>query len=310
MPGAYVGGTETGSRGFTRPRRDLLIHDVKLGQVEVDLGVVPADVGTRDYRDTLGRVNAIFAEAAELALFVAAGRVLQLRPARRGPGGDGMSTDLDATLLEIEPRNQEVERAARCEFDRKTTPRGSLGRLEELACRIAGIRRKLAPSPDGAAVVVIASDHGVAIRGVSAYPQEVTAQMLRTFASGGAAICVLAKRAGARLVVVDAGTRRAQDPPRPVAPVRGRDRRHGRGGRRWTARRAIGAGISLVEKLARRWVERPARPSGSDPTTLPFRTGVRGGCDAGLRPPWEDGSQARRATWTSTSRSPLKTASA
>jgi nicotinate-nucleotide--dimethylbenzimidazole phosphoribosyltransferase len=90
-------------------------------------------------------------------------------------------------------------------LDRKAKPRGSLGRLEELAAHIAAIRGTLSPEPLRAAIVVAAADHGVAAESVSAYPQEVTGQMLDTFASGGAAICVLARGAGATLVVVDAG---------------------------------------------------------------------------------------------------------
>jgi nicotinate-nucleotide--dimethylbenzimidazole phosphoribosyltransferase len=89
-------------------------------------------------------------------------------------------------------------------YDGKTKPRGSLGRLEEVGCRLAEIRGYVPRTLD-AAIVVAAGDHGVAREGVSAYPQEVTAQMVANFATGGAAINVLARRAGARLVVVDAG---------------------------------------------------------------------------------------------------------
>lgn len=94
---------------------------------------------------------------------------------------------------------------ARRAYDGKTKPRGSLGRLEDLGCRLAGIRG-FVPERLEAAIVVAAGDHGVADEGVSAYPQEVTAQMVANFAAGGAAINVLARRAGAQLVVVDAGT--------------------------------------------------------------------------------------------------------
>jgi nicotinate-nucleotide--dimethylbenzimidazole phosphoribosyltransferase len=93
---------------------------------------------------------------------------------------------------------------ARRAYDAKTKPRGSLGRLEELGIRLAGIRG-FVPDALSAAIVVAAGDHGVAAEGVSAYPSEVTAQMVLNFAAGGAAINVLARQAGARLVVVDAG---------------------------------------------------------------------------------------------------------
>ena len=93
---------------------------------------------------------------------------------------------------------------ARRRFDAKTKPRGSLGRLEELGCTIARIRGFI-PERLESVIVVAAGDHGVTAESVSAYPSEVTAQMVANFATGGAAINVLAKQAGTRLVLVDAG---------------------------------------------------------------------------------------------------------
>jgi len=93
---------------------------------------------------------------------------------------------------------------ARRAYDAKTKPRGSLGRLEELGCRLAAIRG-FVPRSLEAAIVGAAADHGVAREGVSAYPPEVTAQMVANFAAGGAAVNVLARQAGARLILVDAG---------------------------------------------------------------------------------------------------------
>jgi nicotinate-nucleotide--dimethylbenzimidazole phosphoribosyltransferase len=90
-------------------------------------------------------------------------------------------------------------------LDAKTKPRGSLGRLEELAVRVASIVGEERPGRLKAAVVVAAADHGVAVEGVSAYPQEVTRQMVANFERGGAAVSVLARLAGARVVVVDLG---------------------------------------------------------------------------------------------------------
>jgi nicotinate-nucleotide--dimethylbenzimidazole phosphoribosyltransferase len=89
-------------------------------------------------------------------------------------------------------------------YDRKTKPRGSLGRLEEIGMRIVEIRGHV-PERLRKVIVVAAGDHGVAAEGVSAYPQEVTAQMLANFRTGGAAINVLAREAGAELLVVDRG---------------------------------------------------------------------------------------------------------
>jgi nicotinate-nucleotide--dimethylbenzimidazole phosphoribosyltransferase len=100
---------------------------------------------------------------------------------------------------------EEARAAAQQALDAKTKPRGSLGRLEELACTIAGIRGTAAPGRLRSVVVVAAADHGVAAEAVSAYPQEVTRQMLATFRTGRSAVCVLARESGATLRVVDAG---------------------------------------------------------------------------------------------------------
>lgn len=90
--------------------------------------------------------------------------------------------------------------------DRLTKPRGSLGRLEALSVQLAGIAGACPPPvPAPAAVVVFAADHGVVAEGVTPWPQEVTAQMVANFVSGGAAINVLARAAGASVTVVDVG---------------------------------------------------------------------------------------------------------
>lgn len=101
--------------------------------------------------------------------------------------------------------DERVARDARAALDAKTKPRGSLGRLEDLAVRIAMVRGDVQPAPLAPIVVVAAADHGVAVEGVSAYPREVTGQMLANFRAGGAAVAVLCRQAHARLVVVDAG---------------------------------------------------------------------------------------------------------
>ena len=146
-----------------------------------------------------------------------------------------------------------AEAAQRC-MDVKTKPRGSLGRLEEIAVRVAGIRRTASLGPLPSALIVAAADHGIAAEGVSAYPQEVTAQMVQNFAADGAAVCVLARRAGARLVVVDVGV--ASE----IGDVPGVQRlRMGRGTANSTrgpamavadAFEALAAGIELVEALS------------------------------------------------------------
>jgi nicotinate-nucleotide--dimethylbenzimidazole phosphoribosyltransferase len=86
-----------------------------------------------------------------------------------------------------------------------TKPSGSLGRLEALSSQLAGITGQAPPHVERKAIVVLAGDHGVVAEGVSAYPSAVTAQMVLNFLHGGAAINVLARQIGARVVVADLG---------------------------------------------------------------------------------------------------------
>jgi len=90
-------------------------------------------------------------------------------------------------------------------LDSLTKPQGSLGRLEELAKQVVGIKGCEKPSLDNKVIFTLAADHGVTEEGVSAYPQEVTVQMVYNFLNGGAGINVLARHVGARVVVVDMG---------------------------------------------------------------------------------------------------------
>src|SRR4051794_321937 len=104
--------------------------------------------------------------------------------------------------LALRPLDTAAMDAARARQGQLVKPPGSLGRLEELAIWLAGATGDERP-PVNARVVVAAADHGVS--GVSAYPREVTAQMLATFLAGGGAVSVLARETGAELVCVDAG---------------------------------------------------------------------------------------------------------
>lgn len=87
-----------------------------------------------------------------------------------------------------------------------TKPAGSLGRLESVAVQLAGLQGQVKPTLSQVWIAIFAGDHGVVAEGVSAFPQEVTGQMLLNFVSGGAAISVLARQLGAQLEVVDLGT--------------------------------------------------------------------------------------------------------
>ena len=112
---------------------------------------------------------------------------------------------IDETIAQIEPLDQEAMAAARARQDTLTKPPGSLGRLEELSVLLAGIYGQPVPRIRRKTVILAAADHGVVAEGVSAYPQNVTPQMVTNFLMGGAAINVLARHAGASIVILDAG---------------------------------------------------------------------------------------------------------
>ena len=107
-----------------------------------------------------------------------------------------------AAVMSIPELDAAAMNAARERQARLTKPAGSLGRLEELSIRIAGMTGRLDPPLELAVVFTLAADHGVADEGVSAYPADVTAQMVANFLRGGAAINVLAHAVGARVVVI------------------------------------------------------------------------------------------------------------
>ena len=122
---------------------------------------------------------------------------------------------LAAAIATVGPLDERAMAQARARQDQLAKPRGSLGRLEELAVWAAGVTGRPTPVLRRKIIVTAAADHGIARRGVSAYPPQVTAQMVRNFLAGGAAVSILARCAGARVLVVDAGV--AVD----LAPARG-----------------------------------------------------------------------------------------
>ncbi|MDE0680691.1 MAG: nicotinate-nucleotide--dimethylbenzimidazole phosphoribosyltransferase [Gammaproteobacteria bacterium] len=99
----------------------------------------------------------------------------------------------------------DFDRAVREAIDSKTKPVGALGRLEDLAAQLARVQQTLAPRAARCKLTVFAGDHGIATAGVSAYPPEVTRQMLLNFLAGGAAANVMARALGVDFTVVDAG---------------------------------------------------------------------------------------------------------
>ncbi len=113
--------------------------------------------------------------------------------------------ELNALLSLIKNTNGKFAEDAQTRLDNLTKPQGSLGRLEEFAKQLVAISGSLMPEMDKKVVFTFAGDHGVAEEGVSAFPKEVTPQMVLNFINGGAGINVLARHAGAEVVVVDIG---------------------------------------------------------------------------------------------------------
>ena len=147
---------------------------------------------------------------------------------------------IDETISRIFPLDEVAMGEARARQDTLTKPMGSLGRLEELSVLLAGIFGEPIPKIQRKAVILAAADHGVVAEGVSAFPQDVTPQMVLNFLGGGAAINVLARHAGASIVILDAGV--ASDlEPHPVL----RSVKIGRG----TANMALGPAMTRQQAI-------------------------------------------------------------
>ncbi len=112
---------------------------------------------------------------------------------------------LQAVLGRIQPLDTALRKQAQTRLDRLTKPLGSLGRLEELAAQYVAITGEMKPNVPRGVVFTFAADHGVTVEGVSAYPREVTPQMVLNFLRGGAGVNVLARHAGVDVRVVDIG---------------------------------------------------------------------------------------------------------
>ena len=117
-----------------------------------------------------------------------------------------MSPDLAWLNEEPRPLHEETVKAARARQSELTKPPGALGELEALAISLAGWQGRVQPSLERVHISVFAADHGVAEEGISAFPAAVTAEMIRNFVRGGAAISVLARELDAMLEVVNLGT--------------------------------------------------------------------------------------------------------
>lgn len=158
---------------------------------------------------------------------------------------------LGELIASIQPLDEAAMQAARGRQNQLTKPQGSLGRLEELSIQLAGISGRPIPMIKDKVIITMAGDHGVVAEGVSAFPQEVTPQMVYNFLRGGAAINVLARHVGARIVIVDMGVAAELDPhpalvSRKVAPGTGNIAR-GPAMSRAQAEQAVLAGVEVVQ---------------------------------------------------------------
>lgn len=120
--------------------------------------------------------------------------------------------NMEETIAQIKPLDEEAMRQAQERQNSLTKPQGSLGVLEELSIRAAGIQGTAEPKIERKVIFTMAGDHGVADEGVSAYPKEVTPQMVYNFIAGGAGINVLARHVGAEVIVVDMGVAHTFEP--------------------------------------------------------------------------------------------------
>jgi nicotinate-nucleotide--dimethylbenzimidazole phosphoribosyltransferase len=118
-----------------------------------------------------------------------------------------LEQELQNILEAIKPLEEAAMEKARARMDVLTKPQGSLGRMEDLAVQLAGINGDFFPCTTRKRVVVMAADHGVTEEGISAYPSEVTAQMVANFTGGGAAINVLGRQNDVEVEVVDIGVK-------------------------------------------------------------------------------------------------------
>jgi nicotinate-nucleotide--dimethylbenzimidazole phosphoribosyltransferase len=159
---------------------------------------------------------------------------------------------LKETLKKIKELDVKAMKDAQERLDILTKPQGSLGRLEELAKQVSGITGTISPKLGNKLVITIAGDHGVVEEGVSAFPQEVTPQMVYNFLRGGAGINVLARHVGAKVLVVDAGVASDMKPEAGLIIKKvgygTKNMAKGPAMTKEEAIKALEAGISLVEE--------------------------------------------------------------
>ena len=159
---------------------------------------------------------------------------------------------MNEVIASIQPLDEKAMREARMKQDNLTKPQGSLGQLESVSIQVVGIKRNSRPRMTHKVIFTLAGDHGVTQEGVSAYPSEVTPQMVYNFLRGGAGINVLARHVGARVVVADLGVATKMEEHRSLIDKKvamgTQNMAKGPAMSREEAIRSIEAGIELVEE--------------------------------------------------------------
>ena len=170
-----------------------------------------------------------------------------------------LALSLEQAVAAIRPPDAEAMSRAAARQATLTKPPGSLGQLEELSIRLAGMLRTEQPRIREKAIIIAAADHGVVAQGVTAYPQDVTPQMVLNFLSGGAAINVMCRQLGIRQVIVDAGVA-TELPPHPDLRTLGigrgsADMSQGPAMTREQAMTCVEAGIGLAQECVESGVD-------------------------------------------------------
>lgn len=171
-----------------------------------------------------------------------------------------MNEKIEEIIKKIKPINFKLMEKAQEKIDNLTKPQGSLGKLEDFAKKIVGISGNLSPVIKRKVIFVMAGDHGVAQEKVSAFPQEVTFQMVYNFIRGGAAVNVLAKHIGAEILVVDMGVAKEFPPEKGLIVKKiaygTKNIAKGPAMSKEEAERAIIAGIEVFEdRLSRKGID-------------------------------------------------------
>lgn len=166
---------------------------------------------------------------------------------------------VNEVIEKIKPIDGKLMEEAQKKLDSLIKPTGSLGRLEELAKRVVGITGSLTPGFKNKTIVTLAGDHGIAEEGISAYPQEVTVQMVKNFLDGKAGINVLAEHVGAEVIVVDMGVNtELESAPRLLVKNLGYGTRNflkGPAMSREEAFQSVEAGIQVVDELSEKGLD-------------------------------------------------------